>query len=232
LARANKVLTISEATASKLRSVYGCAAVAVVRPGVSNRFAPQPSDKVEDCLRKYGLKKPYLLAVGTREPRKNFALLVEVFLQMRTEGLLYAHMLVLAGSKGWKDRRLRMCLERGESFGVTSLNYVDQDDLAPLYAGADALICPSLYEGFGMPVLEARACGTQVVASDIPELREAGGYGTIYINPNSVGIRRGILAVTHRGGAAKTCIDRLSTWEEGAEVLAEALTGGTSCDAG
>jgi glycosyltransferase involved in cell wall biosynthesis len=230
LARANEVLTISEATATKLRSSYGCAAVAVVRPGVSEQFAPQPGDKVEVCLGKYRLKKPYLLAVGTREPRKNFALLVEVYLQMRTEGLLGAHMLVLAGSKGWKDRRLSECLERGQSHGVTSLDYVDQDDLPPLYAGADALICPSLYEGFGMPVVEARACGIQVVASEIPELREAGGDGTIYINPNGVGIRRGLLAVTSRGGVAKTCVDRLSTWEEGAEVLADALTGGTSRD--
>jgi glycosyltransferase involved in cell wall biosynthesis len=182
------------------------------------------------CLRKYRLKKPYLLAVGTREPRKNFALLVEVFLQMRTEGLLGACILVLAGSRGWKDRRLSECLRRGESNGVIVLDYVDQDDLPPLYAGADALICPSLYEGFGMPVLEARACGTQVVASDIPELREAGGYGTVYINPNGVGIRHGILAVIHRGGAPKTCIDRLPTWEEGAEVLADALTGGSNCN--
>jgi len=82
-----------------------------------------------------------------------------------------------------------------------------------------------------MPVLEARACGTRVVASDIPELREAGGDETIYITPNDAGIREGILAVLNDGAAAKARADRLATWEDGAEVLAKVLTGGIDCNA-
>ena len=177
------------------------------------------------------MRPPYLLAIGTREPRKNFELLVESFLQIKTKGLIGASTLVLAGSKGWKDRRLRRLLERGTSYGVTVLDYVDQGDLPALYTGADALICPSLYEGFGMPVLEARACGTRVVASDIPELREAGGDETLYVTPDGAGIRDGILAAVSDGAVGKARADRLPTWEEGAEVLANVLTGGIDCNA-
>jgi glycosyltransferase involved in cell wall biosynthesis len=204
----------------------------VVQPGVSEEFTPQSRDKVEACLNKYKLKTSYLLAVGTREPRKNFELLVESFLKMKAEGLTRGHTLVLAGNRGWKDRRLCKLLKRGASDGVIVLDYVDQRDLAALYTGADALICPSLYEGFGMPVLEARACGTRVVASDIPELREAGGDEAVYITPNGAGIREGILAVVNDGAALKARVDRLATWEDGAEVLAKVLTGAIGCNAG
>ena len=231
LARADEILTISHGTAAKLHSAYGFTAAGVVSPGASEEFTPQARDKVEACLTKYRLKTPYLLAVGTLEPRKNFELLVESFLQMKTEGLLPAHTLVLAGGRGWKDRRLRGLLERGASHGVTVLGYVDQQDLPALYTGADVLICPSLYEGFGMPVLEARACGTPVVASDIPELREAGGDEAVYITPDRAGIREGILAAVNGGAAAKARAHRLPTWEEGAEVLANVLTRGINCNA-
>ncbi len=231
LVRANEILTNSHGTAAKLHSVYGFTAAAVVQPGVSEEFTPQPGDKVEACLNKYRLKTPYLLAVGTREPRKNFELLVETFLKMKTEGLMREHALVLAGSRGWKDRRLCELLERGASYGVIVLDYVDQGDLPALYTGADALICPSLYEGFGMPVLEARACGTRVVASDIPELREAGGDETVYITPDAAGIREGILAVINDRAAAEGRAERLPTWEDGAEMLAKVLIGGIDCSA-
>ena len=231
LARANKILANSHGTAARLRSAYGFTAAEVVRPGVSEKFTPQGREKVEACITKYKLKTPYLLAIGTREPRKNFELLVESFLRIKTEGLIRSRTLVLAGSRGWKDRRLRGLLERGASYGVIVLDYVDQGDLPALYTGADALICPSVYEGFGMPVLEARACGTPVVASDIPELREAGGEETLYVTPNGAGIREGILAAVNDGVAARGRADRLPTWEEGAEVLANVLTGGIDCNA-
>ncbi len=231
LARADEILAISHGTAAKLHSAYGLTAAGVVQPGTSEEFTPQTRDKVEACLARYRLKTPYLLAVGTREPRKNFDLLVESFLQMKTEGLIPAHTLVLAGSRGWKDRRLCGLLERGASRGVVALGYLEQKDLPALYTGADALICPSLYEGFGMPALEARACGTRVIASDIPELREAGGDETVYITPNRAGIREGILAVVNGGAAAKARAGSLPTWEEGAEVLAKVLTGGSGCNA-
>ncbi len=231
LARANAILTNSHGTAAKLQSAYGFTADGVVQPGVSEEFTPQAREKVAACLTKYILKMPYLLAVGTREPRKNFELLVESFLQMKTEGLIRGHTLVLAGSRGWKDRILCELLERGASYGIIVLDYVEQGDLPALYTGAEALIFPSLYEGFGMPVLEARACGTRVIASDIPELREAGGDETVYVTPDAAGIREGIMAGVNGGAAAKVRAGRLPTWQEGAKVLANALIGERGSDA-
>lgn len=225
VARADHLLAISQGTAAKVKSLYGRAA-AVVPPGASAQFTPQPRKRVEDCLDKYRLKTPYLLAVGTREPRKNFEVLAAEFLQMKAEGLLSAHALVLAGGKGWKDRRLCAILERGACRGVSVLDYVHQEDLPALYTGADALLCPSLYEGFGIPVLEARACGTLVVASDLPELREAGGDDTVYIEPNPAGLRQGILAAVNASTRIRTRAAGLPTWEEGAETLAHVLTRG------
>ena len=229
LARADHLIAISQGTAAKVKSLYGRAA-AVVRPGASAQFTPQGRKRVEACLDKYRLKAPYLLAVGTREPRKNLEVLVEAFLQMKAEGLISEHALVLAGGKGWKDRRLCAILERGASCGVSVLDYVHQEDLPALYTGADALLCPSLYEGFGIPVLEARACGTRVVASNLPELREAGGDDTIYIDPDPAGLRQGILAVAQATTRIRTRAEGLPTWEEGAKTLAEVLTGGGFVD--
>ncbi len=82
-----------------------------------------------------------------------------------------------------------------------------------------------------MPVLEARACGTRVIASDIPELREAGGDETVYVTPDAAGIREGIMAGVNGGAAAKVRAGRLPTWQEGAKVLANALIGERGSDA-
>jgi glycosyltransferase involved in cell wall biosynthesis len=231
LARANEIVTNSRGTADRMRAAYGRIATAIVRPGVSPEFAPQPRAVVDACLEKYGLKRPYLLAVGTRQPRKNFEALVETFMQMKSEGLLPAHSLAMAGSRGWKDDRLRALIERGISAGVVVLDYVDQDDLPALYTGADAMVFPSLYEGFGMPVLEARACGTTVVTTDIPELREAGGDDAVYIAPTPAGIHEGIRAALEGGFRPRPRREALPSWEAGAAALARVFTGEGGVDA-
>ena len=99
------------------------------------------------------------------------------------KGELPGFRLVLAGEKGWKTQTLWRLLERGKAWGVTQVGYASEEALPALYSGAEVFVFPSLYEGFGMPVLEARACGTRVVATDIPEIREAGEQGAIYVSP-------------------------------------------------
>ena len=164
---------------------------------------------------------PYILAVATWEPRKNLELLIKTFLDMKMQGLLGEHKLVLVGGRGWKDQRLADIISGTDS--VIPLGYLPENQLAPLYTGADVFVFPSVYEGFGMPILEARACGTRIVTSDVPELHEAGGNDAIYVQPSLDKIRQGILDALLREKQVHSGDPKLPSWEVGASILATAL---------
>jgi glycosyltransferase involved in cell wall biosynthesis len=207
-----------------LRRHLGRVAEGVVVPGIGHEFRPAAREVVESCRKRYGLEAPYLLSVAAWEPRKNLALLTESFLDLKLQGHLPGHRLVLAGQearRGMDD--LRSLLRRDGGRDVVSLGYVPDADLPALYSGADALVLASSYEGFGMPVMEARACGTRVVATDIPELHEAGGDEATYVQPTRAGIREGILAAL--AGARPGSRSVLPTWDRGAGILARTLAG-------
>lgn len=138
---------------------------------------------------------------------------------LRREGLIGSRKLVLAGGSGWKDAEIAAGISSaGEC--IKELGYVPDQDLAALYSGADAFVFPSLYEGFGMPVLEARACGARVIASDLPELREAGGAEGVYVPPTYEGIREGILRALAMPPPPAIDVTQ-DRWERGAASLAE-----------
>ena len=137
------------------------------------------------------------------------------------------HKLLLVGDRGWKDSSIVELVRNSES--VIRLGFVDDTSLAALYSGADAMIYPSTYEGFGMPVLEARACGARVVTSDLPELREAGGDDAIYVTPTEEGICSGIsLAVAMPKANPIPWQDW--SWTQSAHALAEVLLDGAHTD--
>lgn len=221
VARADMVTAISKGSSERLFNLFGRAADAIVYPAINASFSPQPEALVQEVLVQYGLSRPYLLAVATWEPRKNLELLIHTFLNMKKLGLLGEQKLVLVGGRGWKDKRLAALLSGTDS--VAPLGYVPDDQLAPLYSGAEVFVFPSIYEGYGIPVLEAMACGTKVVTSDIPELREAGGEGAIYIAPTAKGIRQGILLGLTQGKVPQSAERRFPSWEFGARDLATAL---------
>ena len=229
--RAKCVVTISYGTAKRLHEILGRHADYIVPPAVSEKFH-RPSDAVISATKiKLGIKAPYFLAVGTLEPRKNLAMLIEVFVNLKREGKLSAHQLILVGGKGWNDVTLRALLTECQGTGIYPLGYVADSDLPSLFAGSDSFVFPSIYEGFGMPVLEARACAARVIASDIPEIREAGGMGPVYIEPTRTALKTALLQIAKNKNLGETTNDYpLSNWEESAAALAQALCSGqTKC---
>ncbi len=220
---ADCVLTNSYGTAERIRSMLGAKVNGVVPPGVTPQFrSSQPAREIEipENLARLGVKRPYLLSVATPEPRKNLDAVLRAYIDLKRGGKLSEHQLVLAGPTGWKNRVLKQSLGEARAYGLVLAGYVPDELMPVLYAGADALIFPSLYEGFGMPVLEARACGARVVTTDIPELREAGDEYVIYVQPTLDGVKAGIMQAI---GLPKPPPGVGRAWKESARILARAL---------
>jgi glycosyltransferase involved in cell wall biosynthesis len=130
------------------------------------------------------LDKPYVLAAGTLEPRKNLVRLIEAWVALPDE-VRDTHVLALVGPPGWEiDATLAAARARADE--VRLLGFVDDDELAALYAGAAAFAYPSLYEGFGLPVLEAMSAGAPVVTSSVSSLPEVAGGAALLVDPNDV----------------------------------------------
>lgn len=228
LRRAQTIAAISQGTSDRLSGLHGHTADLVIRPRVAAHFHPPGSEAVNAARDHYGIDFPYFLSVSTLEPRKNLEGLIAAFLKLRAAGELSNAGLVLVGQQGWKDRRLFDALARAKALGVriVQTGYVPDDWLSALYAGAIAVVMPSLYEGFGMPVLEAKCCNARVVTSDIPEIREAGGIGLIYIQPTVEGIEQGLKLAAMIPAEDVTVdreIDRGASWAEEGEKLVNAI---------
>jgi len=176
---ATHVIADSQATRRDLARFYGVPAekVTVVYPGRDERLGR--TDPAAARAR-YGLSENYLLHVGTLQPRKNLARLMEAAASLRADWPRLQ--LVIAGQPGWQSAPILAQARACASF-VKLLDYVPEDDLAGLYSGAAAFVFPSLYEGFGLPVLEAMACGTPVVCSNTSSLPEVAGQAALLVNP-------------------------------------------------
>jgi len=173
----------------------------VVYSGVASTFSPTSTPGDQLTLTRHGLRAPYVLTVGTLEPRKNHARLVSAFLQVVLQERL-PHQLVIVGSGGWKGRvcsadSLPTALTKDRTGRVKLLGYVPSSDLPALYRQADAFAFPSLYEGFGLPVLEALASGTPTLISRDPALTEVAGDGAgVRVDARCVDdLARGLLLV-------------------------------------
>ena len=155
----------------------------VVLPGVDSQFRPLPPDEVADFRRRQALPAQVMLHVGTLQPRKNIPMLLEAMVQINRPDVL----LVLAGGKGWLYEDIfAQVVELGLVGRVRFTGYVEDASLPLWYNAATLLLFPSVYEGFGMPVVEAMACGTPVIAARSSSIPEAGGEAVLYFNPNDV----------------------------------------------
>jgi glycosyltransferase involved in cell wall biosynthesis len=231
VARADHVIADSAHTARDLQQQWNVppAKLTVVQGAVEHKHFQPVTDasQLAEVRCRYGAdNRPYILSISTLEPRKNYVRLIEAFYQARQEANL-AHRLVIGGRKGWLfDAIFAKVKELGLEEHVHFCGFVAEADLPALYSGADFVAYPSLYEGFGLPIIEALACGTPVLTADNSCLPEAAGPGAVYANALDVAsIAEGIvklatdealrqhLATLGRAHAANF------TWERSADQL-------------
>jgi glycosyltransferase involved in cell wall biosynthesis len=179
LRRTNLIIANSDNTARDVIETYPEAAGKVQRiyPGRGEgfRFKSEPV-----VLKRHGIRKPYFLFTGTIEPRKNLLLLLEAYGLFR-EKIPDAIQLAIVGGKGWKSEDFFAALERHpHRTDIVQIGHVPTPDLPALYSSAIALIYPSLYEGFGLPILEAASCGTPVITARNSSLPEVAGRGGLF----------------------------------------------------
>lgn len=215
---ADRIIAVSETTANDLVRLLNVPRekVRVIHLGVEPRFAPVSDDTIRARVEQvYGLRHPLILAVGTIEPRKNYPRLIEAFARMRTQAATESAtgasspMLAIAGRKGWLYDAVFQSVERlGLADCVRFLDYVADDDLPALYSLADVVAMPSLYEGFGIPVVEAMACGTPVVCGNTGSLPEIAGSAALLVDPLDVDAIAGALRQALFEGEVR---ERLST---------------------
>jgi alpha-1,3-rhamnosyl/mannosyltransferase len=189
LERADAVITVSDYIATEVRSQFGLPAdrVHAVHHGVDPAFRPLDTAAVRPTLERYGLVSGgYLLCLATLEPRKNFERLITAF-EALPAVLRARYPLVLAGAGGWRNAAIRSRIDRLEARGeLRHLGYVAAEDRAPLYVGAHGFAYPALYEGFGLPPLEAMACGTPVMVSDRSAMPEVAGDAALLVDPEDI----------------------------------------------
>jgi glycosyltransferase involved in cell wall biosynthesis len=201
LRRAHRLIAISECTKNDAVRVLGIAAekITVIHPGIGEAFFDPPPPKVAEVRNRYGLRRPFVLCVGTIEPRKNLGTLLDAF-QALPASIRDQFELAVAGPVGWASTetmaRITMA-QPGDSAtnnSIRYLGYVPESDIAALTAAATVFAYPSLYEGFGFPVAQAMAAGVPVITSNVSSLPEIAGDAAILIDPRSQAELRDALA--------------------------------------
>jgi len=208
LRRASAILTLSSHSRDEIRHFYPRLRTAVhIVPGApSGSFRPLSTAATEPALQRHGVRRPFFLAVGSVQPRKNLTRLIEAFALLRRR---HPDMqLVIVGPGGFRASSLQRVIDDGGLSGsIRLVGYVPEDDLVALYNAAVGLVYPSVYEGFGLPVIEAMACGRPVIAANTSSLPEVAGDAAILVDPFSV-------------SALHTAMEQLVTDRDVAEELA------------
>ena len=182
--KARRIITISESSRQDVHRFFGVPLkqIDVVVPGVDSIYGPLPEAEIAAFRQKQGVAR-FVLHVGTLQPRKNIPVLIEAMARLDDSELK----LVLVGGKGWLyDEIFRQVQTLGLEARVIFTGYVPDEDLPLWYNAAELLVFPSVYEGFGLPVVEAMACGTPVIAASRSSIPEAVGEAGLLFNPNDV----------------------------------------------
>ncbi len=203
--------------------------VKVVYNGVNTeRFKPASQSQIKNVIEKYDIKEPYFLTLGSLDPRKNIPALIKAWNRAVKDGCLQDSQLVIAGGS---HRTLGKFTRDTTADNIRFTGYVDDDDLPPLYSGACGFLFPSLFEGFGLPVLEAMACRTPVLTSASSALDEISDNAALKVNPDDIeSIKKGIIELAEssqrRNSLVQYGIERvkLFNWDRSAEAIYQYLT--------
>jgi glycosyltransferase involved in cell wall biosynthesis len=226
--RADHIFVQTETTKQEVVDLLNVSAdqITVHWLGVDEDYSPVPQKVIREKLAQYNLPSEYILFVGTIEPRKNIPGLLEAYALLRNQ---YADMphLVLGGQPGWHVEQTLAPLESLHlKEHVTWIRGVPGDVMPALYSGAQMLILPSHYEGFGMPAVEAMACGTPVIVTETGALPEVVGEAGLYVNPDepdtiAAQIEQLLQDSTLRGQLSRDGIEhaRRFTWEQTAKIV-------------
>ena len=232
--QADRVISDSESTARDLQRVLKVPAskIEVIHLGATPAYRPQdPRAAAERVASTYGVSKDYALTVGTVVPHKNLITLVEAMKILRERGELSFQLLV-AGAKGWINTKL---LEAVQCSGLSDedicfLGFVPEADLPALYSGACMFVLPSLYEGFGLPLLEAMACGVPIVASDTSSVPEVVHDAALLVPPTQPeAFAEAMLRVRSDEDLRRTMIDKglrraaCFRWDKAARQILECM---------
>lgn len=183
--KADHILTISKSSKKQIADYYKIdpEKISIVTPAVDHAdYYPRSKKEISAIRAKYKLPVKYILYASTLEPRKNVGGILEAYSKLDTP-TKQKYGLVLAGGKGWKDEAIVEAIAKLKKNGenITVTGYVPDEDLPAIYSGAELFVYPSFYEGFGIPLLEAMACGIPVISSDNSSLPEVVGDAGIYV---------------------------------------------------
>ncbi|MBC2581567.1 glycosyltransferase family 1 protein [Clostridium sp. DJ247] len=203
--RAAAIIAVSESTKKDIIEYFPQVEdkIKVIYPGKPDFKRIYDKEHIEYIKKIYGIEGNYILAVGTLEPRKNIVSLLKAFEKIYKK--IKDIKLVLVGNKGWLYEDIFTQASAAECFkNIVYTGYVDQEHITTLYSGAQMFVYPSLYEGFGLPPLEAMCCGVPVVVSNTSSLPEVVGDAGVYCNPHSVdSISEAILRVLNNNELRK-----------------------------
>jgi glycosyltransferase involved in cell wall biosynthesis len=195
--KAKKVLTVSNCSLQEINSIFPQYKEKVINTGISisdEFYKTTNIEKLEKIREKYNLPSQFFLTVGSLEPRKNLKFLIEV-----VSDLIKDHPscnLVITGRSAWGSEEInKLVKEKKLENNITFTGYIPDEDLIGLYQMAYYFICPSIYEGFGLPVLEAMACGTPVILANTSSLPEVADYAGLYFNPT---IKEELIAILYK----------------------------------
>ena len=227
LARAERIVAISQFTASEIRRFFPRCSdkIQVIYNGVAPGFRPAVRAEIEKIRAELGCPRGYLLSSATLEPRKNLGLLCAAWLRL-VELQGSAPPLLLTGAPGWKNAGLSRRLEELRPLGVRHLGYLDRAELLRVIQAASVFVYPSLYEGFGLPPLEAMACGVPTIVSDCTSLPEVVADGAMRVpatDPSAWASALRTLLDDHEAGAKVAALGIARARQFSGETAAEEL---------